>query len=287
MPKSHPPITTIAIALACIGLAVASCKGNHRPEPPASSYSALLDSVDFGDAQLIRQPELLLKPSLSFFSFLENTHQEQPEAIAAFMRKVLDADTAILKYMVDDVIEKYLFEAGSPIRNDHIYRRMIDYVIEDPRIGQLTKNRFSAHAALLDQNMPGSGANNFYFVDKEGVRRQLRDFSAVPVLLYFHNPDCEACKVTTRQLMNSSGLKTAVDHQQIQVIAVYPDPDLKPWRTSTFPDKWFNVYAEKPDELNVLYDLRAIPCMYLLDRQNRVRSKDGTIEEVLTTIEKM
>ena len=73
-----------------------------------------------------------------------------------------------------------------------------------------------------------------------------------------------------------------------QVLALFPDEDLTEWQEyrPQIPARWINAYdkgcvvREKS-----LYDLHAIPALYLLDSRKRVLVKDSTdvaqIEEII------
>ena len=74
------------------------------------------------------------------------------------------------------------------------------------------------------------------------------------------------------------------------VLALYPDEDINAWRAyaSSIPAKWINSYDKGCiiREKN-LYDLRAIPAMYLLDARKQVLVKDSTsVEEIEFVIDR-
>jgi hypothetical protein len=74
----------------------------------------------------------------------------------------------------------------------------------------------------------------------------------------------------------------------IAIVALYPDEDIDAWRNylPSMPKDWICAYDK---ELRLtserLYDLKAIPALYLLDAQKRVIIKDGAsvpqLEETL------
>lgn len=263
--------------------------GQAEPEsePAQSSLTGYWDSVDLNNDSLILNPELLLKPALNYFILLEHTEMGKEAAVEAFMRKLLLSDTIILRYMMDNVIEKYLYEAGSPARNDATYLMMLNYLLNDSRIDSLSRSRFATQARLLSQNMPGFRANNFEFLFSDGRISDLFTLPELPMLLYFNNPDCEACKQTTQLLASNEILNNAIKANQIQVITVYVDRDPEIWRSAPFPFSWTKVRASHPDTLTDLYDLRAIPCLYLLDSQKKVVIKDGLADEILLYLKQM
>ena len=74
----------------------------------------------------------------------------------------------------------------------------------------------------------------------------------------------------------------------LKVLSVYPDEDMKAWKEyfPTLPTHWLNGYdASQQIKNEELYDLRAIPTLYLIDRKKFVILKDapfGEIEHYLT-----
>ena len=83
-------------------------------------------------------------------------------------------------------------------------------------------------------------------------------------------------------------LTQLIDEGVIRVLAVYPDEDLKEWYDyqPNMPANWINSYdKELAMRDKELYDLRAIPTLYLLDQDKTVLLKDcmsiPTIEQVI------
>ena len=78
-------------------------------------------------------------------------------------------------------------------------------------------------------------------------------------------------------------IKAMVRDKQLVILAVYPDEDIVAWRehTADFPKEWLNGY-DKDQMINQeeLYDLRAIPSFYLLDKDKRVILKDVPVEQI-------
>ena len=70
-----------------------------------------------------------------------------------------------------------------------------------------------------------------------------------------------------------------------------PDEELDEWRKhlNEFPKEWINGYDKKfAIKEQQLYDLKAIPTLYLLNKEKTVLLKDATaqaIEEYLTNVE--
>lgn len=70
----------------------------------------------------------------------------------------------------------------------------------------------------------------------------------------------------------------------LTVLSIYPDANVDEWRKAlpTLPQKhWINSYDDGEHIINKrLYDLKAIPTLYLLDKDKKVVLKDVTLREI-------
>lgn len=79
-----------------------------------------------------------------------------------------------------------------------------------------------------------------------------------------------------------------INENRLTVLALYLDEDLEAWKQhrSDFSKTWTNGY-DKEQAINKkeLYDLKAIPTLYLLDRNKKVLLKDATLVDIITQIQ--
>ena len=87
------------------------------------------------------------------------------------------------------------------------------------------------------------------------------------------------CRDIMSEIESSPLLNALIDAEQLKVIAICPDGATEVWRekVATMPAGWIVAY-DKDSQISTynLYDLRAIPSLYLLDSAKRVIIKDGT-----------
>ena len=94
------------------------------------------------------------------------------------------------------------------------------------------------------------------------------------------------CRDIQQHIESSQLINQLIADKRLKVVALYPDQDITLWKAHPLPAGWINGYDKGcVVEKNRLYDLRAIPALYLLDAQKRVLVKDSTsipqIEQVL------
>jgi hypothetical protein len=255
----------------------------EKEKKDVNEIDAYWADYDFKKKELISQPELIQQDILSFLKLLNNyTWSQSKHALELFMDKLLVSDTAVVKYAVDEVLEKYLFHADSPVRNEYYYLSVVDEILSNERISASHKERFTYQRKLITSNQVGSVANNFNYVTDKGSIGTLAGTEAEYLLLYFNNPDCEECKRMKYRMENTSEIMLALQKGRLVVLSVYVDADHTAWRKAKYPEEWINSYSQDQSILNNnLYDLRAIPSLYLLDKEKRVIIRDGVLEDIV------
>ena len=78
-----------------------------------------------------------------------------------------------------------------------------------------------------------------------------------------------------------------ISARRIAVLNIYIDEDLEAWRSymPIYPENWYNAFD--PDfviRMDQLYNVRAIPSLYLLDKDKTVIMKDAVTGNVIDFI---
>ena len=97
------------------------------------------------------------------------------------------------------------------------------------------------------------------------------------------------CRDVKEQIISSPMLQELIERGDLKILVIYPDSDIVAWRErlDDYPKSWINGFDDgQRIESERLYDLRAIPALYLLDKEKRVMAKDCTdvahIEKLLS-----
>lgn len=176
--------------------------------------------------------------------------------------------------------EKVLHDPNSPYRNDELYIPVLERQLATDYYDTYERMVPEYDLQLARQNRVGRPANDFTYVTIAGRRSTLYATDAEYLLIFFNNPDCAMCKELREQIGRSEILSEALCVGRLKVLALYPDEDLTAWRAyrEQIPASWIN--ARDPQcriREDNLYDIKAIPSLYLLDRDKRVLVKDATI----------
>ena len=215
----------------------------------------------------------------------------EPEERAAYLVKHYSIKEMMNKASVDSAMfvyfsglyEKYLYDPNSPMRDESLYIYVLEAVLEAPVLDEVSKIRPAHLLELALKNRVGEPATDFTYTLADGKKGTLYHTKADYLLLFFYNPDCHACKEITDQLTASPLVTEWIRNNKLKILAVYPDEDLEAWKNhiSYMPASWINSYDSavslKNDEI---YDLKAIPTLYLLDKDKKVVLKDVTFNQV-------
>ena len=87
---------------------------------------------------------------------------------------------------------------------------------------------------------------------------------------------------TKDRIVNSQIIQKLKTKGVLKILAVFPDKDLDLWNKhyAELPDSWIKAYdKETIIQDKELYDLKAIPTIYLLDGDKTVLLRDPTFEQ--------
>lgn len=301
---------TLVLILAAVGLAACGGRAPRRPaattaETPAVFLPAIApaalapeervewlrwhywDNFDFADtAFLARADTLQLFEAYARYVQLLFSAPTDGAPMDSLMRRA-----AVSRPMLDYfamLADRVLGDPNSPLRNDEFYIPVLRAQLSSPWYDEYERLAPEYRLSLASQNRIGQPANDFRYTLASGATGTLYGLRAEYVLLFINNPGCPMCREIREAISASPMLTELIEHERLRVLALYPDENLDEWRAyrEQIPASWINAYddgcvlREKG-----LYDLSAIPSLYLLDAQKRVLVKDATdvalVEEVI------
>ena len=244
------------------------------------------DNFDFGDTVMISHPEITEQAFVDYIDLFYHVPYEVTDgAVKEMLGKAMESDSVMFAYFTG-MYEKYLHDPNSPMMNEEFYIPALEYIISSDKVDELFKIRPQSQLELALKNRVGHTVENFTYTLASGKTGRLYDIGSEYTLLMFYNPDCETCKSTKREIENSAAINEMLPGMTI--LAVYVDPDLDLWRNnlSDMPDNWIKAYdAGETIRKQRLYDLKAIPTLYLLDRNKKVLLKDAPAGTVIQYLE--
>ena len=219
-----------------------------------------------------------------FSNYIAILNESSQNNLSDNIRKSLTGITGDSVYlaMFNFLADKYLYDPNSPYRNDEMYLVFVELFRNNPKLSYADSERLKFKHNFLLKNRVGQKAIDFKY-DTDKGRTSLYKTNADYLLLYFNNPGCNACAEVQGELMRSDVISRMEDIGKLKILSIYPDEDLDEWlkHKEEQPDQWIRGYDSSTEiKKNQLYDLKAIPTLYLLDKQKNVILKDATLQQI-------
>ena len=204
------------------------------------------------------------------------------------------AETFERKYPDSNVFEQlsrltkhYFYDPNSPVRNEDLYWYYVDRLSRTDLLDAGYRTGYEWEARMCRLNRVGSPAADFSFTDTRGRLRTLYGVKAEYTVLIFGNPGCNACQAIMQSMDAMPAVTEAIASGRLQVVDVYINQDIEDWREHIpeYPANWINGYDQDYTiRTDLLYNVRGIPSVYLLDKDKTVLMKDAPEDKVLEAL---
>lgn len=203
-------------------------------------------------------------------------------SIDSFVVKII-SDEKLSGKMID-MVDLCLYNPNSSYYNEKLYLMFLDGMIGCKYLDNARISTMKYKKNIINMNNVGSVANSFYFYDRNGIKHNFKDFvcHSKYLLLLFFDPECDSCSYLIDTLKNSNVINSAIENEKLTVLAIYTEKKSGSWnkKFNSIPGKW-NIGVDNGYIIdNSLYDLKAMPTMYLLNSDKIVILKDVSYEKL-------
>lgn len=245
------------------------------------------DRFDFADTLFVTEADTLqMIESYARYIAVLSDRPTDPAPMDTLMRRA-SVSRPMLDYFAM-LAGKVLHDPNSPLRNDELYIPVLQALLAAPWYDEYERLGPEYELYTVMQNRLGHTANDFRYTLASGATGTLHGLHAEYVLLFVNNPGCPMCREIREAITASPMLNEMIERGRLKVLALYPDEDVEAWKAyrDEIPPSWINAYdAGCVIREKNLYNLNAIPSLYLFDDEKRVLVKDSfdvsQIEEVI------
>ena len=237
------------------------------------------DNFDFKDTAYIHAPDITEQAMVNYLDLLGRVPAAVSDTCLTQTMQHASQEKKMLDYFVD-TFRRYLFDPNSPLRNEELYEPVGRFLATSSLTDGAGRSRARHDLKLIGMNRVGSTAADFVYTLPSGAQKRMHDIRSPYTLLLFYNPDCHGCAETLVAMKTSAILNTSGIMKQVKILAFYPDEDREVWaeHQNEIPAGWINSYDKDLAVLvKELYDLKAMPTLYLLDKDKEVLLKDATV----------
>ncbi len=214
------------------------------------------------------------------FMLQNSTGEGFGKAMDLFIEKT--ANNKDMYYHLTGLMDKYLSDPDSSMRNEELYDRILVRLEASPWLEEYERIIPRSTRQRLAMNRPGTLAADFAYETPAGKRSLLSAIRADYTLVYFYNPECDDCRAVCKKMEYSPVITAMSGEGSLKILAMYPDEDISIWKESRgeIPAGWIDARDPRGEVKHRLYDIRSIPALYLLDRDKTVMLKDASVDKI-------
>lgn len=237
------------------------------------------DEMDFSDTLLSRNVEFVERNFAEYASLFPHAQPDTIDCLVGGLLNRCAVDMGAYLTMAG-VAEKYLFEAGSPMRNYDYYRPFLEALAaHGSPLDSLRHERYAHQLEMIRRNARGELASDFAAVRSDGRRGTFRQLlPGTPLrLVMFYDPECDDCVDAIDVIQASAVIGEAVGRGRLGIAAVCATcvAGASGAAAGKIPAGWTEMRAaDEPLADMELYLLPSFPTLYLLDGSGRVVLKD-------------
>ena len=202
----------------------------------------------------------------------------------AFERKYPDSNVF---EQLSRLTKHYFYDPNSPVRNEDLYYHYVERLGRSDLIDNGYWMGYEWDARMCSLNRVGTPAADFSFTDTHGRLRTLYGVKSEYTVLIFGNPGCKACMEIMEAMESTPAVAALIESGRLQVVDVYIDQEIEDWKAhiAEYPATWINGYDHGYTiRTDLIYNVRGIPSIYLLDADKTVLMKDAPQEKVLEAL---
>lgn len=181
--------------------------------------------------------------------------------------------------------EEVLYGPRSKMWIDEIYLMFLDNLIQEKNISDTKKARYEWQYKILSGSNVGATAPVFTFLNTEGQQTSFAPTKEY-TLIEFGDPDCDDCRYAKLKMDISGVLNDLIDDGRLAVYFITPADEEEQYSAITeiknYPAKWT---AGASSDVDDLYDLRATPAFYILDRGGKIVAKNISVDTAIDILE--
>lgn len=248
------------------------------------------EQFDFADTTLVNNRDVTEQGFVNFIALL--TDGTTPEDL---MRESLEnwctgfVGQAHARKVLTQTADDYLYNPNSPFYNEALYGIYLEALLGKLPQTDAMRSAYRFKLELVRRNNVGDKATDFTYYQPDGTRRTLATTSVKNdrLLLMFYDPECESCHAVLLQMAADTALAEAVRIGKLSVLAVYTEGNDEAWHKALpdMPAGWTVGNDREAVKTGALYDLKAMPSLYLLDGKKTVLLKDAAYEKIRAALQ--
>ncbi len=284
-------INRYSCLLYSIAFIFCSCNGSTpkskgtQADTHVSPLEAYCHAIDYNDTLALHDETVMSKHITKIVQMLPATDSLSATTALSYFFNRMKHDAKALT-IVTSLADESLNNPGSPVRDETLYIAFIKTLLATDSIPKIVRDIEEERLKTALLNRPGNVAHDFRFIDRNGNTHTLHKLSGEMILLLFYDPECSHCTDILKFIAKDPKVNSAISNGSLTVTAIYTEGKRDVWESNKWnmPENWLIGYDLSGIYENALYDLPAMPIIYLLDSNKRVLMKDPDVRDLFKAL---
>lgn len=235
----------------------------------------LCESLDYTDTAFLHSEDAMKKSMTDIIRLMMRSDSASISLGLDKFFRGLEGDPLALRHATHYAY-LYLGNPNSSVRDETLYLYFLSALLHTDHLPEDIYSRAKEQERRFSLNRPGTPANDFRYLDRDGKEGSLYAIKSPQTLLVFYDPECPHCPAILNKIATDRKVNAAIKEGTLKVLAVYTEGKTDIWEKtkSGMPEQWTVAYDRTGVLDSDLYDLPAMPIVYLLDADKRVLVKD-------------
>ncbi|MDE6379707.1 MAG: DUF5106 domain-containing protein [Muribaculaceae bacterium] len=273
-------IFRLIISAAITSLCLCCCSGNKAERKSAleqrrSPIVAFCEGIDYADTASLHDKDKMDARMADLVKLMMRSDTTDTKKALAIFLMGLNGDETALRTAAEKA-DLYLNSPNSPAKDETLYLLFLRSMLKAHDLPEDVAARTKDRIFFASLNRPGTKANDFNFIDRDGLKNSLYSVGSEKTLLIFYDPECPHCPEILERIAKNKKVNAAIEEGSLQVVAVYAEGKRDVWDKTKreLPENWTVAYDLTGVLDEELYDLPAMPYVFLLDADKKVLIKD-------------
>lgn len=246
------------------------------------------EEFPFDDVSLIDQPKVTEQAFVDYIHVLNFIPFRDARRSIKYLFALAQKDKTMYAHFAS-LFEKYFYTADSPFCNEELYIPVLETILKADMLTEEDYEKYDFQEEMIHKNRVGSKANDFVYTLKSGDWKRMHSIKSNYLILFFSTPDCSKCLSVANEIDDSEVLAkvcslNSFSRTMLSVLHIYPGTNIPLWQDSlsSMPQKnWIHSYDKSKVLISKrVYNLKALPTIYLLDKNKRIILKETSLEEI-------
>lgn len=214
-----------------------------------------------------------------FVSFVPYSHPDSIKRSVAILTEKLGGKPENLLQMARRA-EVELYGPQAEFWSETAYLMFLRPVLGNKKVKNKDKEYYMGHIKKLNSSQTGATFPQLSYITRHDARHSMSEYDSEYKYVLFHPADCSDCSMTRLRLEADGVTSMLTESGRLKIFVIAPEKTDETWKKSmeSYPYSWeIGSSAEAPE----LVDLRVLPRVYVLDKDNRIVARDLGIDQLL------